>query len=277
MHEHADQLDDCHSRETVSLCLGCGKPTIFSNRCDRFYCPACQPRLTRERITRIAWWVCEINQPKHIVLTVRNIKEMTRGHVQEFKKWILALRRSKFARSWKGGLYSVEVTNEGKGWHLHAHLLVDVRYVAHASLKTEWLRVTRGAGKIVWINDARSVSYLKEVTKYCVKGSQLAAWSPDKVRQFINSFSGVRTFGVFGSLYNARPQFAKHLEEVTAEQRTCECGSCNFKFFSPKEWELWQAEHGPPQYGHRLKAPLEPADTEGAPRTLFDRCTHGIE
>lgn len=232
----AQDLEDCHSRFTYAVCNDCGRVGKFPNRCDRHYCPECQPRLAHERKEAVQWWVTLIEQPKHVVLTLRNVPDLTRAHVKEAKKWLAALRRRKFCRPWRGGFYSIEVTNEGRGWHLHFHLLVDCRWIDAGQLAVEWNKTTAGGGHIVKVKDARGHDYLREVTKYTVKGSQLAAWTPDQVRTFVEVFDGVRTFGVFGTLYGARTEFAEWLKEIRDKKPRCECGSCDVSYYNEVEF-----------------------------------------
>lgn len=265
----ASALEYCHSTFTVALCPECGKTSKFPNRCDRHYCPECQPRLAHERRDSIEWWTKEVKQPKHVVLTLKNIPTLTKPHVQEAKAMLANLRRRAFTTKlnhwwehnatghrepiktwrpqtethhtvssypWLGGFYSMEVTNEGRGWHIHFHLLVDCRYIDAAELARQWAKSTRGFGYIVKVMDARDKSYLHELTKYTVKGSQLAEWQPADIVSFIEAFDGVRTFGVFGSLYGKRTEFAEWLEQMRDHKPQCDCGCAQLRYFSEAEW-----------------------------------------
>lgn len=232
----AARLEQCHSTFTVCRCNDCARVRRFPNRCDLGYCPECQPRLAWERKESVTWWCREISQPKHVVLTVRNTADLQPGHVHEIKAWFSRLRRRKFASNWTGGFYSLEVTNEGKGWHLHIHALVDAQWINASQLAQEWNSVTRGAGHIVKVKDARQHNYLAEVTKYTVKGSQLAAWTPDQISTFITAFDGQRTFGVFGSLYGKRTEWREWIDSVRDAKPRCPCGSCNVTYYSEHDW-----------------------------------------
>jgi uncharacterized Zn finger protein (UPF0148 family) len=228
----AESLEACHSTFTVAHCNDCGKEQRFPNRCDQMFCPECQPRLASERKKAVEWWTKLITQPKHVVLTVKNTVDFSKGHIQEFKRWFAALRRRKFCRNWRGGFYSLEVTNEGNGWHLHLHALVDADYIDHNGLVENWLAATNGFGRIVHVADARRRDYLAEVTKYAVKGVMLAAWQPEQIRTFIRAFEGVRSFGVFGDLYGARTEFADFIATLKNAKPKCDCGSCNVVYRS---------------------------------------------
>jgi hypothetical protein len=235
----AANLEDCHSTFTVAVCSGCGSTNRFPNRCDLFYCPECQPRLSHDRKKAVEFWCREIKQPKHVVLTVKNVPDLTTAHVQEFRLWLTRLRRSKFAANWLGGFYTIEVTNEGSGWHLHAHLLVDAKWIDAMELSTQWARVTRAMGRIVKVKDARSKDYLREVTKYVVKGVMLAAWSKETIVTFIDAFRNVRTFGVFGSLYGIRTKFAEWWRQLRKSTPKCPCGCSEATYFSESQFLEW--------------------------------------
>lgn len=239
--ERANELEACHSQITYARCKGCSKVRKFLNRCDRFYCPECQPRLSRERKESIEWWVKRVNQPKHVVLTIRNTDTLGNSDVKEIKSAFTRLRRTRFCRNWNGGFYSLECTNEGKGWHLHIHALVDARYIDCRELALEWNKATRGNGNIVKVKDCRNKSYLQEVTKYAVKGCDLAKWKPMDILSFINAFEGTRQFGVFGSLYGKRTEWKEWIQSIREKKSRCTCGCNDFTFHSEREWEVIQA------------------------------------
>lgn len=228
----ASSLEDCHSYYTFCVCGDCGTVRKFPNRCDQFFCPECQPTLAREREQQVKWWTELIEQPKHVVLTMKNISDLQPGHVDELRANLTKLRRRKFCSNWRGGFYSMEVTNEGNGWHLHLHVLVDAKWIDSAQLALEWDSCTRGFGRIVKVKDVRQWDYLHEVTKYAVKGPQLAAWSPETIATFIAAFQGKRTFGVFGALYAARTEFAEFIASIRTAKPRCNCGSCNVSYYS---------------------------------------------
>lgn len=233
----AEILQNCHSRKGFAECQGCRKTRVFWNRCDNFFCPACQPHLSADRAEAIEWWTHEVKQPKHVVLTARNSDTITFARVAWFKSCIGKLRRSKLARSWRGGTWALEVTNEGRGWHLHAHMLIDADYIEKSALALKWAKLVGQDFAIVAIKDARGKSYLKEVTKYAVKGSQLAKWTGLDIAAFIHAFQGHRTFGVWGSLYGKRTEWAEWLKSISSKRGTCECGCDRWKIFDEDSWE----------------------------------------
>jgi len=236
--EQAQKLEDCHSTFTVVQCCGCKKIRRYPNRCDLFYCPECAHHLATERRRQVEWWAERIPQPKHITLTIKNIPDLTEGHVRQFKKFFGQLRRRKFCRNWKGGFYRIEVTNEKKGWHLHLHALVSARWIDKNELSRQWKSITNGLGYIVAVKDCRSSEYLHEVTKYVAKGHQISQWRPHKIVQFIDALDGLRTFGVFGELFGARTEFAEWIAELKERRPKCECGCDRQIFYTEAQWIL---------------------------------------
>jgi hypothetical protein len=242
LNDLADTLDACGTRKTFCKCNACGKLQIFFNRCDNAICPVCQPKLARDRRRDIDWWANQVRQPKHVVLTLRNVPTLERGHLVEAKSFLTKLRRSKFAKDWRGGCWSLEITNEGRGWHIHFHLLIDADWIDAKDLAKQWHKSTNGAGFIVKVKDARKEDYLKELVKYCVKGTELARWNPDDLAMFVAALQDGHTFGVFGSLRSRRKSFKEFQEETASKHHLCPCGSDNCKLMSEHEYYQWQLE-----------------------------------
>jgi hypothetical protein len=238
MSAEAAKLENCHSTWTVAICGDCGAVRKFPNRCDLFFCPECQSTIGHHRKKQVEWWTRLVVQPKHLVLTVKNVRNLTAGHVAEFRSWFTKLRRRKFCRNWKGGFYSIECTNEGSGWHLHLHALVEAKWIDQAQLSKEWSSATKGFGRIVKVKDVREGSYLAELTKYVAKGSDLAKWSTPDISTFVRAFANARTFGVFGSLYGARTKFAEFVASIREHRPKCDCGSCNVRYLSEADFLL---------------------------------------
>ncbi len=151
----AAPLKECHTYQGIAQCGGCLQVKSFWNRCEVFYCPVCQPTLSRDRVQSIGWWVQEIDQPKHVVLTVRNSAHLTQTYVKWFKSCLTKLRRRKICRNWIGGLYNLETTLEDKGWHVHAHLLVNAKWIDKPELARTWAEIVGQDFAIVGVYDAR--------------------------------------------------------------------------------------------------------------------------
>lgn len=259
----AKKLEHCHTKYTFTVCNDCGRTGQFPNRCDTFLCPECQPRLANERKEAVAWWALRITQPKHVVLTLRNQPEISAHHIKEVKRWFRNLRARRFADNWNGGFYALEVTNEGRGWHIHLHALVNARWIDAAELARQWDSVTNHNGHIVKVKDTRHTTFLQEVTKYVCKGSQLATWTPDQIRSFAEALTDQRTFGVFGSLYGARTEYAEWIKAIREHKPLCTCGSCNISYYDEAAWLARDLRPSPSQKPR-------PPDQDRGQGALFD-------
>lgn len=236
-HDIADTLDACHTIERTIQCTGCKKKRTVWNHCDNFFCPRCQPTLSRRRFESMEWWTNTVTQPKHVVLTVKNTDQFSAEYVEWFKHQFKKLRNQKFAKGWIGGMWSLEVTwSESAGWHLHLHALIDARWIDNSQLAIRWAKLVGQDFAIVHVKDARSKDYLKEVTKYTVKGSELAAWPSTIIAQFVDAMSGGRNFGVFGTLHGMRSKFSEWIESIRRSRGECECGCNSWEFIELNDW-----------------------------------------
>lgn len=236
----ADRIRDCHSEVSYRRCRGCSTVSKFYNRCETKWCPLCAPRLSRERKDSLNAWANHIRQGKHVVLTVRNTATITKSQVKHYKKCFSRLRRTAFASNWRGGFYSIEVTNESRGWHLHFHCLVDADWIDQAELAIQWAKIVGQDFAIVYVKGKREASYVAEVCKYLVKGSVLAKWSGEDLAAFVDAFDGVRSFGVFGSLLGERSKVRELIRAMLDVKPACECGCSDFHIMSPNELEEFQ-------------------------------------
>jgi len=229
-------IAECSTEGSVRLCLHCGERHFVSNHCDHRLCPICAPRLAAERTSELNWWIQQIREPKHVVLTCSNFPTLTKNLIRAQIRKLAMLRRQAAFKSWRGGCWSLEITNEGRGWHLHFHLLVDADWIDPKKLSQAWGKLVGQNFAVVWVKDARNSSYMKEVTKYVVKPDQLYEWPAEQIAQFATALIGVRTFGTFGSLFRRREAFKQWREEQAAELRKCPiCGHTEFEWFATPE------------------------------------------
>lgn len=238
-------IRQCCQTFTVRTCKGCLDRRILPNHCDKFFCPKCQSRIARRRKSQVEWWTKLISQPKHVVLTVRNSDYLDANYIKACKDALVKLRRSKLARNWRGGCWSLEVTNEGRGWHVHFHLLIDAHWIDSKELALKWASLVQQDFAIVKVKDVRRADYLKEILKYAVKGSVLASWSPVQIRDFINALRGCRTFGIFGQLYGHRQAWKAVLDSLDTANHTCPCcGKSDFQYLDETEFRWRQMVNG---------------------------------
>jgi Replication protein len=219
-----DNLDRCGKEEVYITCAGCGSWKTHYYQCCLKFCPVCNWRIARERSAMLKEWSFAIKQPKHVVLTQKNFDVLNKQRVTFFRQAFAKLRRTKLWREVLGGCISIEITNEGNGWHLHAHVLADVRWLDAGALAVEWGRLVGQEFGIVKVMDARGMSYLGEVTKYVCKPAQMVAWPPAHIAQFINTVRGIRFFATYGSLFDMQKEIRLRLRALKPKKQPCICG-----------------------------------------------------
>jgi hypothetical protein len=91
---------------------------------------------------------------------------------------------------------------------------------------------------IVAVKDARDQDYLREICKYVCKGSDLAAWSGPDIASFIDSFTGVRTFSTFGTMFRRCKAVKALLADLSSSGPECpKCSSTHLRYLSSNEEE----------------------------------------
>ena len=238
LHDHASRLEHCGTVPAFLVCVKCRGVRKVFNHCDRLFCPTCQPRLARKRERQVAWWVQELPQgASHLVLTLANITDdaLTRDYLVWVKDCFTQLRRLKFARKWSG-FYTLQVTNNGNGFHAHLHVLIGFPFVDIPKIKHEWARITNGAGQIVKVVPGHP--NLPRLVRYVVRPTELTAWTPAQVGAFARAIENIKTFAVFGSLWSLRTKYAEWLREVRYLNRNCPCCGCNsFDFYTEAKFK----------------------------------------
>jgi len=220
----------CGNEEIYRTCKGCHSVEKFYYNCNLKWCPRCNWRITKTRIQKIKAWILFTRQCKHVVLTQRNSDFITRKRIRAFQAALVRLRRTKMFKGLKGGVCSVEITNERKGWHLHAHLLLDIRWIDKQQLSEEWGRQVGQDFAIVDITDARDGDYAKQVSKYVCKGSDLAKWPAHQIWEFICAIKGIRFFTAFGSVNKHREEIKAIIAQQKPAPVACACGCHKFIF-----------------------------------------------
>jgi hypothetical protein len=237
----AEGLRTCRTVETFCHCRDCHACRAFWNRCDLFYCPECARILAWKRRKSLAFWEDYVKQPKHVVLTIRNSESLTRTRVHFIKTAFARLRKTTFAQAWNGGLWSLEVTNESKGWHLHQHALIDAAWIDQPELARQWAKQVRQDFAIVKVKDARERNYLAEVIKYTTKGTDLASWDASYIAEYIEAFTDSRSFGTFGQLHKDRAAWTAYKQTTAKEPCQCtKCNGTNLDFISPQQFDEYQ-------------------------------------
>src|SRR5262249_30823974 len=141
--------------------------------------------------------VTQLHHPKLMTVTLPNEPELTPEAVARLRRSLKTLLRH-FGHLVRGGIYSIEPINKGRGWHVHAHVLMDAVYIPQRMLSADWLAIT-GDAFVVDIRRAWSPrAALKYILKYLAKEPELL----DELKPVYNSaLQGVRLIQPFGSMF----------------------------------------------------------------------------
>lgn len=219
-----ENFQKCGREEIYATCQSCHKSRTFYFSCNRRWCPLCNYKLTASRAATLHVWSKTISQPKHLVLTITNFWILTRKRIRDFQKAMIKLRRQKVWSEVRGGCCSIEITKGAAGWHLHAHLLLDTDWVDMPKLSVAWAAHVGQQFAICKVKDVFGADYVKEVSKYVAKGSDLATWEPEHLMEFINAIKGLRFFFQFGSLLKRGKEIRRELASRKGAGAVCECG-----------------------------------------------------
>lgn len=264
----ADRLTRC-GQEITLVCTCCGARKKSFTHCDLKWCPACQHHLaaqTAERFARIIS-AAHIAWPLNVTLTAKNFGYDEPWPIREVRRngqtrrecvnpirwirnvaWSERLRRLDWFRSKvKGGVIGFEVTDQGNGYHVHAHCLLDCKWLSvtqtapprGASKEQVAKRGDRACKEVgaqwelccqrpasckvrrVWTRENDIQDALREVVKYSVKGSDLVE-SKREAAPLIRLLDGCRMITSFGSMFG-RPE----CKRVKGTAPPCE--SCGVK------------------------------------------------
>ena len=230
--KHPLSFFECGQFAGTVTCRGCDDTTRAVKHCSKKWCPLCQHRIIRKRADELREWVKIIPQPKLVTVTARNTEKISRTYLRKFNVALWKLRRQKVFSLVRGGVQSIEVTNEGRGWHAHAHLVVDARWIDQRDLSIAWGKLVGQDFAIVDVRDKRDLNAAQQAAKYVCKPGQMVKWPAHEIAAFIESISGVRLFNAFGSMAKQRPAIRAALE-ISRAPRVCDCGCEDFLFASP--------------------------------------------
>lgn len=225
-----ENLLRCGEEKIYMTCKCCGAVEEYSYRCNLKFCPRCQWRIAKTREEKIKVWAAHVKQPKHLVLTQKNFPALTRSTLKNHLGALQKFRRTELFKPVRGGCVSVEITNEGRGWHLHSHWLLDVPFLDVREAAIIWGKLVGQEFGIVHIRDVREKSFVQEVCKYLAKGNELSQWPPEQLLEFVTAIRGRRFFFCFGSLFKQGDAIRQQLKFMKPTKQPCDCGSRDFRF-----------------------------------------------
>ena len=244
--EFARRLGKCGQKLRL-VCTCCGVFKDVFTRCDLKWCPSCQHALAAATAARYASIMALCQWPLRVTLTAKNYRYEELHGLRELRRAWGKLRRLRwFRRHVPGGVVGFEITDIGKGWHIHAHGLFDCRWLAvdesepsRFATKEQWKKKAKAAAsevgeqwalccgrqasvqvRRVWRRDGGDIGpALAETLKYSVKGSDLVNCRR-RIGPLLSMLDGTRMITSFGT-FHGRPE----CKRVHTASQPCECGA----------------------------------------------------
>lgn len=183
--------------------------------------------------------------PLATTLTCRN-SAAAAGSIEALKAAFRGFRRTDFwKRNSKGGVYGFEMTNTGRGFHPHIHILHDCEWLAietpkprrgmtkdHVAklckraqneLSEVWGAYVQGSKASVW-NERAWGKALEETLKYAIKPSDLVTVKC-RASDIIDEMDRGRMIGTFGHSHACSKQFIGLETEVLKEHACDKCSA----------------------------------------------------
>lgn len=240
-----EKLKKC-GEEFFLVCTCCTALHRAEKACNLKWCPCCARRRSAQRVSKYQKAAALMKWPLHVTLTVTNYDEINPAIIRNLKRNVVRLRRTPlFVKTVLGGIVSIELTNKGRGWHPHAHLLIDCEWLslktkpptrkdsrerkaakckaASQELERAWSKIIGQFCSSIAVRRCSGDTAVREVLKYAVKPGDLID-SPDAIGPAIRAITGTRLSTPFGSLYGMK----KELQDDPKVPFACPtCGELN--------------------------------------------------
>ncbi len=137
----ADNLRECGKKWIYYECVNCGSPGRAKSHCGMRVCRKCADRIKGKLLAKYKKGIAGLSDYRKsrlrlVTLTLRNVPELQGPdfnvislikHAFYKLRWRPSLRDKIY-----GGIYGVEATNKGKGWHVHLHVLISCEFIEDA-------------------------------------------------------------------------------------------------------------------------------------------------
>lgn len=221
----AEKLSKC-GEEFFLDCTSCGYNHRCEKACNLKWCPVCARRKAAQKVAKYERAVLKMQWPLALAFTIANTATIDADDVRAFRKNVRRLIRSKLFRATvKGGIYSIELVNTGRGWHLHVHLIVDAEWMsltiakprrddsrkrkrakfkaAQQELHDVWCKIVGQLLANIYTSRVAGRDVLVETMKYSVKPADLIA-AEGPIAPAIRALSAGRLSTPFGSLWGVK-------------------------------------------------------------------------
>ncbi len=179
-----------------------GEVRIRSDSCGLRWCPMCQQARQNYIAQQISPWLCRVNYPKLLTLTLRHTSKPLQGQVEFLYQCFQKFRKRKYISSMTAGgvwFFQVKKSKDNWAWHPHLHVLLDSEFMDRKILSKIWKDVTGGSSVI----DIRSIDdtdrAVKHHARYCAGPTGLVDLELHEQLELYDCFKGRRLVGCFGS------------------------------------------------------------------------------
>lgn len=139
--EESKRLKDCGKGWIFYECRDCGSVGWSKKHCGLRVCPTCAERMKKRLLAKYYKGLKKLpkfykRRLRLITLTIKNVPDLRMPDfdaITFIKQAFYRLRKRPCLKvKIYGGVYGLETTNTGKGWHLHIHALVSSDYIVDA-------------------------------------------------------------------------------------------------------------------------------------------------
>ena len=166
----SSELKSCGDPITLE-CQECHYLCERKRRCNNRLCEECSVINGFKAKNKYSPYLSGMINPKFLTLTLINVDVVSREYFTKVRNYWLAFKKRLKRDNYHffKGLYVFEVTEKGRGFHVHLHIIYEGDNIPQQYLSTKWNEVTKGS-KIVFIKELtdtdKSLSYmLKYVCK----------------------------------------------------------------------------------------------------------------
>lgn len=208
----ADNLHRCEEYYRKFYCSACNGYFNAVHNCKLRVCPLCAYHKAKERQKFIKAMLGDMIYPKLVTLTMKRWHGEPQDGIDYLRKNINLLLKRKLFEEAAGGAYQIEVLIKPDGYHIHAHLIVDMPFLFYRKLFAAWRDLLGGYPPQVDIRAARTEGEKNYVTSYVTKDSYKSIKKANIV-DWYEATKNRRLFTTFGKWFNVK------LEDITDNEK----------------------------------------------------------
>lgn len=201
-YQQQNQIPDGHKFVTI-FCDNCGHQHHIPLFCQDKLCSFCRKRLYGQTIRRYKEVMQGSKSLRFLTLTIVNHDQLLKSDFDRLRYYWKRLYSLKAIKSRiKGGLYVIEVTNKGNGWHIHMHIIIEGDYIPQSYISNQWHRIT-GDSRIVYISQVKNhLAVFRYISGYLLKTPLVG----DGGKILSAVLRNIRIINSFGTWYRIKRQ-----------------------------------------------------------------------